>query len=125
MPVQYERDDTNRRIRLTLTDPVTVDALIASVERQLADGAWRYGLLIDTRAPIDAPRPTDIRSVASHIGELVAAHGPRGPIAIVAKSVSAIGSAQLHAFFGRAIESIEVFWDIDDAKHWLDARAKA
>jgi hypothetical protein len=119
MSLEYVCDDTKRRIRITLSEPFTFDDLVASVERQFADGAWRHGLLIDTRAPSHTPLPSEIRSFASRIAALVAVHGPRGPIAIVAKTASAVSSAQLAAFFGR-VESIEVFWDLDDAEQWLD-----
>jgi hypothetical protein len=119
MPLDYVRDDTQRRLRITLSEPVTLDDLVASIERQFADGAWRYGLLIDTRPTSDAPPPREVRSFVSRVAALVAVHGPRGPIAIVARSSRAISSAQLAAFFGRE-ESIEVFWDLDDAEQWLD-----
>jgi hypothetical protein len=56
MPIQYLLDDTKRRIRLVLADPITVAELLASVERQLADGAWSYGTLVDARIPFPAPR---------------------------------------------------------------------
>ena len=49
MPVQYARDDAKGRITLTVSDPLTLEERIAAVERQLADGAWRYGLIIDAR----------------------------------------------------------------------------
>ena len=49
MPYQYARDDTARRIRITLTDPLTVAERIAAVEQQVADDAWRYATLIDAR----------------------------------------------------------------------------
>lgn len=119
MPLEYVRDDSQRRIRITLIEPFTFDDLIASIERQFADGAWRYGLLINMRSTTDAPPPSEIRSFVSRIAELVAVHGPRGPIAIVAKTARAVSSAQVAAFFDR-VESIEVFWDLDDAQRWLD-----
>ena len=122
MPIQYVTDDASRRIRVTLTDPLTVAELIASVERQLADGAWRYGLLVDARGTFPAPRPVDMRSFAARIRELVATHGPRGPIAIVARESGAIIGAHMYVFLSGNTESIEVFWDVDDARQWLDGR---
>jgi hypothetical protein len=122
VPIQYVTDDASRRIRVTLTDPLTVAELIASVERQLADGAWRYGLLVDARGTFPAPRPVDMRSFAARIRELVATHGPRGPIAIVARESGAIIGAHMYVFLSGNTESIEVFWDVDDARQWLDGR---
>jgi hypothetical protein len=122
MPIRYERDDTRRRIRVTLADPLTVADLLASVERQYAEGAWPYGVLVDARTPCGAPQPGDMRAFVSGVRELVDAHGPRGPIALVAREAGAISSAQLYNVFGGKTESIEVFWDLDDAHRWLDDR---
>jgi hypothetical protein len=105
---------------LTVTDPITVVDLIASVEQQLADAAWDYGLLVDMRAQFAPAAPGDIRSFSSRIGELVAAHGPRGPIAVVAKDATPIAGAQLHLIYGGKREAVEVFWDLDDGQRWLD-----
>jgi hypothetical protein len=122
MPVQYLLDDAKRRIRLNLTDPITVADLLASVERQLADGAWSYGTLVDARIPFPAARSSDMRSFVAGVRELIAAHGPRGPVAVVANESGPISSAQMYAFFGGKTESIEVFWHLDDAQQWLDER---
>jgi hypothetical protein len=120
MPIHYARDDVRRRIRITLTGPLTLADLIASVERQLAEGNWLDGLLVDARATFPAPPPSDMRLFASHVLKLIATHGPRGPIAVVARDGSAIASAQLYLFFGGKTESLEVFWDLDHAQQWLD-----
>jgi hypothetical protein len=116
-------DDAKRRIRLTLTDPITVAELLQSVDRQFADGAWPYGVLVDARATFRTPRPMNMRSLASGVRELITAHGPRGPIAIVAMASGAIAGPQMYIFFGRQMESINVFWDMDDAQQWLDQEA--
>jgi hypothetical protein len=122
MPVQYLLDDTQRRIRLVLSDPITVAELLGSVERQLADGAWSYGTLVDARIPFPAPRSSDMESFVSGVRELIAAHGPRGPVAVVARESGPISSAQMFLFFGGKTDAIEVFWDLEDARQWLDER---
>jgi hypothetical protein len=120
MPVQYVRDDARRRIRVTITDPFTLADLVASVERQLADGAWRYGLLVDSRASYAGLGPVDTQSFVSSVRELIAAHGPRGPIAIAARESGSIATTQRYIFVSGKTEPIEVFWDIADAQQWLD-----
>jgi hypothetical protein len=120
MPIHYERDDAIHRLRVTLTDPLTVAELLASVERQFDDGAWRYGLLVDARSTFRTPQPMDMRSFVSSVRELATLHGPRGPIAIVAKESGAIVGAQMYRFFGRKMEIVETFWDLADAQQWLD-----
>jgi hypothetical protein len=122
MPVQYLLDDTQRRIRLVLSDPITVAELLGSVERQLADGAWSYGTLVDARIPFPAPRSSDMESFVSGVRELIAAHGPRGPVAVVARESGPISSAQMFLFFGGKTDAIVVFWDLEDARQWLDER---
>jgi hypothetical protein len=120
MPIHYVRDDVSRRIRVTVTDPITVIDLIASVERQLTEDTWHYGLLVDMRAQSAAPGSGDIRTFSARVGELVAAHGPRGPIAIIARDATPIAGAELHLIYGGRKESVEVFWDLDDGQRWLD-----
>jgi hypothetical protein len=122
MPLQYERDDIRHRLRVTLADPFSATDLIASVERQFAEGAWRYGLLVDARSTFQAPQPTDMRSFVASLRALITAHGPRGPVAIVAKKSGTIIGAQLYSFFSQKMEPVETFWDIDDAQQWLDER---
>jgi hypothetical protein len=105
-----------------MTSPVTATELVTLVERQLAEGAWLYGVLVDARAMWEAPPQSDLRCFVSRIGELVAANGPRGPIAFVARHSAAIGSAQMLMFLGGKTDSLEVFWDMPEATQWLDAQ---
>jgi hypothetical protein len=120
VPLQLDRDDLNRRLKMTITTSITALELIAATERQLAEGAWHYGMLVDARAMSVAPAQTEVRLFVSHVGGLVAAHGPRGPIAFVARHSAAIGSVQVYMFLGGKTDSLEVFWDMPEAKEWLD-----
>ena len=80
MPYQYARDDTARRIRITLTDPLTVAERIAAVEQQLADDAWRYATLIDARYLAEyKPKPTEMQAVVARVAEFVAEMVHAGP----------------------------------------------
>jgi hypothetical protein len=122
MPTQYEQDDAKRRIRVTVTGTLTIGDLLELLERQLAGGGWRYGLLVDARAPLVPASTGEMQSFASRLTDLVAAHGPRGPVAVVARDPRMIGSIQRHAFSAAKIQSIEVFWDLEEAQRWLDGR---
>jgi hypothetical protein len=121
MPFHYERNDARRRIALTLTEPLTIPELIETAERQFADGGWRDALLVDARATFIALQPMAMHVFVSHLRALVAAHGPRGPIAMVTQKSAAV-RAQMYRFFGGKTESFEVFWDLDEAQQWLDAK---
>lgn len=123
MPFQYARDDIRHRVNIILTSPVTLAELVASVDRQFADGAWRYGVLADGRRILRGLPPREIPLLVSHVRELVAAHGPRGPVAFVAKESEAISAAQIYLVLGgKAIDDLEVFWDPDEARQWLDRK---
>lgn len=121
MPVRYVRDDAKRRITLTVSDPLTVEERIAAVERQLADGAWGYGLIIDARSMASfTPKLTEMQIAASRLAELVAAHGPRGPVALVSRQSGVIGASAMHNSLGVKTPGVQVFWDMDDAQKFLD-----
>jgi hypothetical protein len=121
VPVHYVRDDATRRITLTLSDPLTVTEIITTAEHQLADNAWLFELLIDTRATLVVFRPIQMRLFATDLREFVTTHGPPGPIAIVATKSATI-RANIYLVFGEKTESFKVFWDLDDAQQWLDER---
>ena len=118
MPFQYARDDTTRRIRTTLSDPLTVDELIALVEHQLADGTWRYGMIIDARSvALFTFKPVEMQLFVARVRDRSAAHGPRGPVAVVSRHSPVISGSTIYKSFGG---KAEVFWDMDEAQRFLD-----
>lgn len=124
MPYQYARDDTARRIRITLTDPLTVAERIAAVEQQVADNAWRYGTLIDARClAVYKAEPTEMQAVVARVAEFVTEYGPRGPVAIVSNRPTVISAGQMYNYFGDKRNAVEVFWDLDEARRFLDQQA--
>lgn len=123
MPFQYSRDDTARRVRLTASDPIVLVDMIDVLDRQLADGAWAYAALVDMRMVSSPATGSDLRAFTAHFRELVAEHGTRGPLVIVATNAGTIGSAQMYASVGGAEKRpFEVFWDIDLAERWLSSQ---
>lgn len=123
MPIDYLRDDPRRRIRVTASDPLTVVEGLALVDRQVADGAWTYGMLYDATLLSDPLSMKDVTSILAHIRTLVEMHGRRGPIAIVSRAARVVGKSQAYANLGAQTGlDIEVFWDTDEAERWLDTR---
>ena len=121
MPFQYVRDDTKRRIRATLTDPLTVDDLIALVEHQLEDATWRYGMVIDARSVrVFTFKPIEMQQFVARVRALIGAHGPRGPVAIVSRQVGVISGGEIYNSFGGQSET---FWNMDEAETFLDQRS--
>lgn len=115
---QQPRDDVRRRIRFTATEPVTFADVTALLDRQIAEGSWHYGLVIDLRMAI-LPR-ADRDRVVSRMTEMSAVHGPHGPVALVTNQPDSVANAQVYAMRSTDAESVEVFWDIEEANHWLD-----
>jgi len=120
MPFDYTRDDDRRRIRLFARDPISVSDVQAVLARQVADRAWRYGLLIDVR--LATLRVNDNPTFLALVQQLEALHGPHGPVAVVTRKPANIAAAKAYAMQSAPTPAMEVdvFWDSDDAERWLD-----
>ena len=118
MPLQYRRDDANRLIRVTATDPVTLADMIAFLHELVAIGAWQYGRLFDARGS-STPTPEEEATVIGYIQALAAEHGRPGPLAVVTREPSMLGRSDVHARRMSPVRPGDVFWDTDDAAEWL------
>jgi hypothetical protein len=119
MPIQYDVDHGRRRVTVVLTPPVELQDALALLKRQAADGVWPYSVIYDIRAI--PPDRTRISALVAATDQLSATYGRRGAVAIVA-SLPVIGEAQSYAILERHRQTIEVFWNSDDAERWLDMR---
>jgi len=120
MPSSYERDDARRRIVVTVEGDVSAAEALGIVNRQLADGAWTYGVLYDARNDTSQPSTADVRSIVEHVGRCIAQHGPRGPVAIVTRNPSNYGMARMYSTLGEPVKlTVEVFREIVEAEAWL------
>jgi hypothetical protein len=128
MPITYERDDRRCRIQVCLSGVVTVEDLLAIVDRQAAEATWHYSLCYDARnltkketSPVD-----DVRRVLRHTVETSAKHGDRGPVAIVTDNPADYTIVRMYAALGAPQRiTVEVFRDPADAIRWLDFVAPA
>jgi hypothetical protein len=119
MPLhQQYRDDIRCRIGWRATNPLTLHDVMAQLDRQLAEGAWRYGIVVDLRMSILAEADRD--ALLARMLALSETHGPNGPVALVTNRPADVANAQVFALRSKATSSIEVFWDIDEANRWLD-----
>jgi hypothetical protein len=119
MPLdQQYRDDIRCRIGWKATNPLTLHEVMAQLDRQLAEGAWRYGVVVDLRMSILAPADRD--ALIARILALSGTHGAHGPVALVTNQPAGVANAQVFALRSKAANSVEVFWDIDEAQRWLD-----
>ena len=117
MGVTYERIDAMRRIVVTVTGPLCAADILSVVDRQADEGVWDYGCLYDERLMTVWPPTADVAPIARYVLQLVAVHGPRGPVAVVADRV---GSVEVYARLSKHIGlQFEVFDEIRDAERWL------
>jgi hypothetical protein len=120
MPITYERDDERRRIIVTTVGVVTVEEMLAVIDRQAREGTWRYGMLYDSRRVSTIASPADVRIGLRHVDTLVTVHGPRGPVAFVTTVLAAYGMVRMYSTLaGQQHQTVEAFRDIGDAERWL------
>ena len=116
MPFDYRRDDERGIVWTRATKPVGVLDVTEMLDRQLAEGAWKFGMLVDARQAILSS--TDSKALLDYVRTLAAQYGPHGPVALVTRD--GVGSAQAYAMRSEfAGLSFEVFWDVDEAERWL------
>jgi hypothetical protein len=117
------RDDARRRLTVTVTGAVTFGDMVLFVEQQLAQNAWSYSVLYDTRAMTTAVTTDEIGDVASHVQTLTDER--RGPVAVVV----APGHAALVEHYASLARSagieFELFSDMPPAERWLESRTAA
>jgi hypothetical protein len=120
MPITYERDDARRRIVVTTVGLVTVEEMLAVIDRQAHEGTWRYGMLYDSRRVSTIASPADVRVGLRHVEAVTVAHGRRGPVAFVTMIPAAYGMVRMYSTLaGQQHQAVEAFRDIGDAERWL------
>jgi hypothetical protein len=122
-PLTYSRDDARHRITVTITGPATLDDMMRIVERQAADGTWRYAMLYDQRTTAISASAGELRAFLAAVDRLTRAHGPRGPVAMVCLTDEQFGMARMYSTLGehQGLDS-EAFRDFAAAEAWLDRR---
>jgi hypothetical protein len=118
----YVRDDARCRIDVTAHQPLDGHDLIAIVDRQLRENTWAYATLYDFRGHEWTHRHEAIE-VAEHVETYVEIHGPRGPVAICARTMDIVVGGQQNAFAGA--DRVVVFTDRAKAELWLDEQQAA
>ena len=122
----YARDDVRRRITVTIRGPAHLDDLVGVVERQAAEGSWRYSILYDECMGTASLSVSATRALLAVVDRLTHAPGRRGPVAFVCKPGEQFGMARMYSILGdqQDLES-NVFHDVGAAEAWLDERSKA
>jgi hypothetical protein len=82
MPIDYHRDDSRRLITVTVTEPFSLDELLALVDRQWTEGAWDHALLYDVRATAHPASREGLERLVDRV-QVVGKGRRRGPIGVV------------------------------------------
>jgi hypothetical protein len=123
MPITYERDDERCRIQVRLSGAVTVEDLLAIVDRQAAESTWHYSLCYDARHITKQAESTvdEVRRVLHHTVQTSARCGERGPVAIITDHPADYNIVRMYAALSAPQRiTVEVFRDPADAIRWLD-----
>lgn|SRR5262249_3204956 len=119
MPILYSRNAAERRVIIKVVGRFTRDDIEGVVRRLLDDGAWTYGVLADERLAEGSVTSADIRAMAEIVADLVAIHGPRGPVALVGRR-GTLAMLQLYSRLAEEKNSlVGVFDNVPAATMWL------
>ena len=122
MPIRVSRDDSSRTLTITATDPMTQEDWLGVPTTQATMGCWSYALLLDVTGAKQAFGADTIWRVADLWKELVAEHGPRGPVAIVVSDALLHATARMYTVATHSLDAkVAVFRDVSEAITWLDA----
>jgi hypothetical protein len=119
MPIEYQRDDQRRLVTLLVTEPYSIDEVVAVVDRQVAEDLWAYAMLYDLRGGAHMLlTETDLQQLAVR----VKAVGPgRGPVGLAIGNQSQWGLIYTEKM--RRLVTLEVLLTPEQVDGWLDRNA--
>jgi hypothetical protein len=125
MAIAYSRDDSQKRILLTATGSVSKDDAIEALQRQAAESVWTYAILFDVRVADALPKPSELLEILDYVRRQVVAHGPRGPLAIVAEPSRNEQRLRTYMSLSDPSRRLATFTAIDTAVRWLEEQREA
>ena len=127
MPIAIARDDEQRRITVTVSDPWSVEEIAIATDRQLADQVWTWGTLYDLRGSNWVPSEADVLWLVKRGQQQVARHGARGPVAVLLDGNNRGALLRTYAEYGAEHShlTLSVFEDLAAAGQWLAAHSHA
>jgi hypothetical protein len=127
MPFDFSVVHDRRRITLLARDPLSVDDMLAILDRHAAQG-WTYSVLHDASQTAWLPSAGEVVRILSYVRATSQRLGKRrGPVALIASSESLIDVTRAYARFGVGDFALktQVFADHAKAEAWLDTVAIA
>ena len=83
MPTDYRRNDDQRLITVTMTEPFSMADFIGVVERQAREDTWSYALLYDLRSLETIREASPVLQTFVDRLQVLGAGRTRGPIGVV------------------------------------------
>jgi hypothetical protein len=122
MPFDFSVDHVRRRVNIIASDPLSVDDVLAVLDRQAAQG-WTYAVLHDATGTKWVPSAGEVVRILGYIRTTSRRLGkPRGPVAFVASNEELFGMARMYSRLGADdhLLKVQVFTDRVKAENWLD-----
>ena len=125
MPIWCERNDSRRRMIVTMRGAFQTDEVLAIMARQRVENTWTYGILYDLRGVTGQPTFAELGQIMSQAAARRQGEGPHGPVALLATQPTLYGRLCRYAALGRSTRlTIEVFRNWGEAQQWLTVNLK-
>jgi hypothetical protein len=115
--IDYQRDDINRRVVVTLSGPYSREKALHVLELLRIENVGSYGILYDLVDLYGGPTTEDLNAFIDL--EFALLGNPRGRIAVLAFDSAIYAASCTYAAMGYGRLQIEVFRDRAEAKDWL------
>jgi hypothetical protein len=124
MPITYERDDERRLITVKVTEPLSVDDILGTVDRQAAEDTWEYAILYDQRGLTQVSTEADLQQMAEQI-RIVGRGRTRGPVGIAIRPDPAQFLVGLtYTKLTKELMNVEVLLNAAQIELWLSRSSR-
>jgi len=120
MSLKWAISPEQETVAVLVTDPTTPDEVTAFVRALREANAMGYRKVLDITLMARTWTGGDLQTLAWAF-EKAAGQGPRGPVAIVARSHVAQELAAEYAAISKPTRPFAVFAESDEARRWLDS----
>jgi hypothetical protein len=124
MPITYQRDDERRLIIVTVTEPMSVEDILAAIDRQAAEDTWAYAILYDQRAVTYASTEADLQQMADHVRVAGRGH-TRGPVGVAIRPDPALFLVGMtYTTLTKELMHVEVLLSAAQIESWLSRNSR-
>ena len=124
MPLIYKRDDQQRLITVTLTQPFSVDDILSAIDRQASEGTWEYAILYDQRGVTHILTETELEQMAHQVA-VAGKDRKRGPVGLAIRPDPALFIGGLtYTKLTREVMDVEVLLSATQIESWLSRNSR-